>query len=199
MLRRLSYPFAFLCAVYAAGAQTAPVPAGPPKNPAPRLAVPPPPVKMGLWENKTTSQIGGFQLPPDVVAKLQAMGRPVPGASPRTMVLHSCLTADEWQKDMERMNDPGKSCKTSNRNNTGNVWSFDLACNGDSGMTMTGHFEFVVADDEHASGKAHMQGSNMGPSGQTITSDITFDSHRLGADCGDIKPGSPKIISDTQQ
>ncbi len=52
----------------------------------------PPPVKMGLWQNTITNTMSGLQLPPDVLAKLQAAGRPVPGAAPRTIVTQSCMT-----------------------------------------------------------------------------------------------------------
>jgi hypothetical protein len=68
------------CAAAAAGAQAA-------------APVIPPPVKMGLWESTITTQMSGFQLPLDVVAKLQAMRRPVPGG-PHTIVSQSCMTPD---------------------------------------------------------------------------------------------------------
>ncbi|HEX4576101.1 MAG TPA: hypothetical protein VH117_02025 [Edaphobacter sp.] len=45
----------------------------------------PPAVKMGLWQNTVTNTMSGLQIPPEVAARMQAMGRPVPGAAPRTM------------------------------------------------------------------------------------------------------------------
>ncbi len=66
-------------------------------------ALTPPPVKMGLWQNTATNTMTGLQLPPEVVAKMQAMGRPVPGAAPRTIVTQSCLTPDKWQKSFTDM------------------------------------------------------------------------------------------------
>ena len=51
----------------------------------------PPPVKMGLWQNTATNTMTGLQIPPEVAAKLQAMGRPVPGAEPRTIVTQSTV------------------------------------------------------------------------------------------------------------
>jgi hypothetical protein len=154
---------------------------------------------MGLWENTFTSHLSGFQLPPDVVARLQAAGRPVPNLGAHTTVTQGCLTPEEWQKEMEHMNDPKGNCEISNRTIDGGKWSFDVSCTSGRGMTMTGHFDFVVADDEHATGTAHMKSDTVGPNGQTITSDMTFASHRLGADCGDVKPGSAKVISSSNQ
>ena len=58
----------------------------------------PPAVKMGLWQNTATNTMTGMQIPPEVAAKLQAMGRPVPGAAPTTTVTQSCLTPEKWQK-----------------------------------------------------------------------------------------------------
>ena len=66
-------------------------------------ALTPPAVKMGLWQNTATNTMTGLQLPPEVVAKMQAMGRPVPGAAPRTIVTQSCLTPDKWQKSFTDM------------------------------------------------------------------------------------------------
>jgi Protein of unknown function (DUF3617) len=198
-LNRLYCSLLLFCAVAAASAQTAPVsPTKPAPEPSPsnNLATPPPPIKMGLWENKTTSQISGFTLPPDVVARLQAAGRPIPGG-PRTTVMQSCLTPQEWQESMEHMNDPNRSCVISNRKISDGKWSFDMSCTTQRGMTMSGHFEALITDDEHAHGSAHMKADGVGPNGQTFTSEMTFDSHRLSADCGDIQPGSPKIISNS--
>lgn len=110
------------------------------------------------------------------------------------MVLHACLTPEQWQENMEHMNDPNNNCVISNRNTSGDKWSFDMSCKTQRGMSMSGHFEALITDDEHAHGLAHMKADGVGPNGQTITSELTFDSHRLGADCGDVQPGSPKII-----
>src|SRR6516225_4402318 len=49
-----------------------------------------PPIKMGLWQTTTTSTMSGITLPPEVVARLQAAGRPVPGSQPHTTVTQSC-------------------------------------------------------------------------------------------------------------
>jgi len=84
-----------------------------------------PPVKMGLWETTITNTIGGIQIPPDIAAKMQAMGRPVPGSTPQTVVTHSCMTKEEWAKGFEKMNSNESKCTYSNRTITSEKISFD--------------------------------------------------------------------------
>lgn len=48
-----------------------------------------PPVKMGLWESTIVSKIGGLTIPPEVAERLEAMGKPVPGATPTTITTQS--------------------------------------------------------------------------------------------------------------
>ncbi|MGH9587304.1 MAG: DUF3617 domain-containing protein [Acidobacteriaceae bacterium] len=153
----------------------------------------PPPVKMGLWETSMTSQMSGFSLPPDVVAKLKAMGRSVPGG-PHTTVSQGCLTPEEWQKDMADMNKPaGNDCAITNRKVDSREISFDISCKSERGDT-TGHWEMHLVDDEHGQGLAHMNSNTTGPNGRHITMDMNFSSRFLSSSCGDVKPGNAKII-----
>jgi Protein of unknown function (DUF3617) len=180
--RTLQGCFVLVCAVGVAGAQTKVDPNTPP------------PVKMGLWETHVISQIVGLQLPPEVIAKLKQMGRPVPGA-PHTTVTQSCLTPEEWKKSLEGMNKPQNSeCSVDKRVLTDKKFSFDLSCKTERGMTMTGHWEMNVVDDEHARGSGHMAADQPGPNGQNFSATTTIDSHYLSASCGDVKPGEPKEV-----
>lgn len=182
-LNRLQGCLLVFCAVAAASAQTAAPPTAPP------------PVKMGLWETSVTSKMGGMQLPPDVVAKLQAMGRPVPGA-PHTTVSHGCLTPAEWQQGMEKMNQPGSAeCEYSNQQAGSGKYSFDVSCKTQRGMTLKGHLEMLIVDDEHSHGSYHMTSDGPGPGGQPFSMDATIETHYLAADCGDVQPGAARIIS----
>lgn len=181
-LNRFQGCLLLICAAGVAGAQTAPTPATPP------------PVKMGLWETSVTSQISGFQLPPDVIAKLKQMGRPIPGG-PHTTVMHGCLTPEEWQKDMEDLNKPRNSdCTITKREQTRTVYSYDVSCKTEEGATMTGHWEMKIIDDEHAHGSGHMASDEPGPNGQTFSASSTIDTHYLSANCGDVKPGAAKVV-----
>jgi Protein of unknown function (DUF3617) len=153
-----------------------------------------PPVKMGLWESSITTTIGGITIPPDVAARLEAMGRQVPGSTPHTTITQSCMTQDEWTKSIERMNDSKETkCTYTNRSITSSKFSFDLSCASEHGGVFTGHFEMNVDNDEHTHGTAHMKGE-MGPQGQPMTIDTTLTSHYLSANCGDVKPGEGKTI-----
>lgn len=154
----------------------------------------PPPVKMGLWETTVTSQISGFQLPPDVIAKLKAMGRSVPGGA-HTVVTQGCLTPEEWRDQMEKMNQPANSdCTVTHRQVEARKFAFDISCNSEHGMTVTGHWEIQATDEEHSHGSGHMTSDAAGPNGRSFAMDSTFDSHFLKSDCGDVKPGNAKII-----
>jgi Protein of unknown function (DUF3617) len=194
---RFSSALFLVCAVGAAGAQSAtpaPVPAPAPAPAAAPSA--PPPIKMGLWETTVTTQMSGFQLPPDVMEKLKQMGRDVPG-EPHTMVSQGCLTPDEWQKSIEAMNKPRQSdCSVTKHGDDVRSLSFDVSCKMRNGGSITGHWEMHVVDDEHGQGSGHMKGDQMGANGQSFSMDSTMDSHYLGADCGDVKPGEPKIIKE---
>lgn len=154
----------------------------------------PPPVKMGLWETTVTSSMSGFQLPPDIVAKLKAMGRSVPGG-PHTTVSQGCLTPEEWQKSMQSMNQPPNSdCTITHREMQARKFAFDISCKSEHGGTMTGHWEMQATDEEHSHGSGHLTNDATGPNGQHFTMDMTIDSHYLSANCGDVKPGDAKII-----
>lgn len=154
-----------------------------------------PPVKTGLWETTVTSQMSGFQLPPDVVAKLKAMGRSVPGGA-HTVVTQSCLTRDQWQKEMENLNHPAnKDCVLTHRQVEPRKFSFDISCKSQQGATTTGHWEMQVIDDQHSHGSGHMKSDNAGQNGQNFAMDMTMDSHYLNSDCGEVQPGSAKVIS----
>ena len=152
-----------------------------------------PPVKMGLWQSNVTSTIGGLTIPPDVAARLQAMGRPVPGG-PHTVVTQSCMTQEEWAKSIEKMNNNESKCTYTNRSITSQKFSFDMSCASEHGGVFTGHFEMLVDDPEHTHGSAHMKGE-MGPGGQPMTIDTTLSAHYLAADCGTVKPGEAKVIT----
>jgi hypothetical protein len=153
--------------------------------------VTPPAVKMGLWQNTATNTMTGLQLPPDVLAKLQAMGRPVPGAAPRTIVTQSCLTPDQWQKSFTDMQQK-QNCQFTNVHQSTTGMSGDMACTMADGSSK-GHLEATFASQEKMNGKMHMEITTARQS-QPIVMDMTFESVYQGADCKGISPDSPKIV-----
>lgn len=151
----------------------------------------PPAVKMGLWQNTATTTMAGFQLPPDVLAKMQAMGRPVPGSTPMTTVTQSCLTPEKWQKSFGNMQQT-KDCQFTNVHQSAAGMSGDMACTSGGG-TSKGHIEATFASQEKVNGKVHMEiVSARQP--QPIVMDMTFESVYQGSDCKGISPDSPKIL-----
>ena len=152
----------------------------------------PPAVKMGLWQNNITNTMSGLQLPPDVLAKLQAAGRPVPGAAPRTFVTQSCMTADSWQKSFTDMQ-LKQNCQFTNVHQSAAAMSGDMSCTSADGTSSKGHMEATFASQEKMNGKVHMEISTARQS-QPILMDMTFESVYQGADCKGISPDSPKIV-----
>lgn len=107
----------------------------------------------------------------------------------------SCLTRDQWQKEMENMNHPAsKDCELTHREIEPRKFSFDISCKSQQGAATTGHWEMQVTDDEHSHGSGHMKSDAAGANGQSFAMDMTMDSHYLSGDCDDVKPESPKII-----
>lgn len=148
-----------------------------------------PPVKMGLWQTTSIVTMTGLQLPPDVAARLKAMGRPLPGAEPRTVVTESCLTPDSWTKmtgDMQQKQD----CTFTSRHVTAKGMSTDMACRmKDSQTHSTGHVEISFLSPEKMHGTTHIKAISASRP-QPIEMNMDFESVYRGADCHGIAPGS---------
>ena len=152
-----------------------------------------PPVKMGLWQTKVTSTMAGFQIPPDVAARLSAMGRPVPGGEPQTVVSQSCLTPEKW-KDMFSHMQRNHDCQFTNEHQSSSGMSADMACKSPDGQfSSKGHIDTKFTSSEKMTGKVHMESISRSQP-QPIVMDMSFESAYQGADCQGIAPGSPKII-----
>lgn len=154
----------------------------------------PPPVKMGLWQTSVTSHLQGVHLPPMVVEQLKQMNRPVPG-EPQTTVTRSCLTPEQWRKSLEGVTRPPNSnCTVDKHEVNERNFSFDISCKTGNEISMTGHWEMHVVDEEHAQGSGEMKSDQRGPNGQNYTSTTKIDSHFVSASCGDVAPGHPQVV-----
>lgn len=154
---------------------------------------PTPPVKTGLWQTTNTVTISGLQIPPDVAARLQAMGRPLPTGQPSTSVTQSCLTTEKWEnmfRDMQRDHD----CHLTNQRQTPSTLSADMVCkSADGRRSSTGHIEANFLSPEKMHGKAHIE--TMAESQpHPIVVDMSFDSVYQGADCKGISPDSSRAV-----
>jgi hypothetical protein len=152
-----------------------------------------PPVKMGLWQTKVTSTMTGFQIPPDVAARLKAMGRPVPGAEPQTVVSQSCLTPGKWKEMFSHMQ-RNHDCQFTNEHQSSTGMSADMACKSSDGRTSsTGHIAVSFTSSEKMTGKVHAETVRQSQP-QPIVMDMSFESAYQGKNCQGISPDSPKIV-----
>ncbi len=149
-----------------------------------------PPVKMGLWKTTSTLTTSGFQLPPDVAARMKAMGRS-PG-EPRTINTLSCLTAEKWQKIFDPSQHSQK-CQFTNQQQSSTGMSAEMTCSSGAGHTSTGHMAMTFDSKEKMHGKFHME-VNSQSQPHPILIDNSFTGVYQGADCQGISPDTPKVL-----
>lgn len=153
-----------------------------------------PPVKMGLWHGTTVTKMTGITLPPEVVEKMKAMGRPVPGAEPQTIETESCLTPEKWKEMFARAQNR-ENCKISNLKQDASGMSADMVCESPNGggNTARGHVQMSFLTTEKVHGTMHMEATSVRQP-QPIVVDMTIDSVYQGADCKGVSPDTPKVI-----
>jgi len=150
-----------------------------------------PPVKMGLWKTTSTMTTSGFELPPDVAARMKAMGRS-PG-EPRTVNTLSCLTAEKWQKIFDP-SQHNQKCQFTNQQQSSSGMSADMACSSGAGAhTSAGHMAMTYDSSEKMHGKFHMEVTSQSQP-HPILIDNSFTGVYQGADCQGISPDMPKVL-----
>ena len=147
--------------------------------------------KPGLWE--TTMQMkftkGGPQIPPDQLAKMQQMGIKLPFMGGEPTTVQSCLTPEQAAKEYNP--DTGRGdCKMENQDWSGSTFSGDMVCHTRQG-DMHGHFSGTASGDTAFTGTSTMEGNNP-QMGGAYAMEQHFTSKWLGADCGTVKPYTPK-------
>lgn len=143
----------------------------------------------GLWENTTTTNISGTNmpqmpnLPPEVLAQMQAAGVQMPNFSqPQTRTDQFCITPEEIANRQPFADDElDENCTQENFQMDDNGMSVDIVCTGET--SGTGHIEYVFDSATHFTGTLTMQGSRQGMT-TNINSDI--EANWLGADCGNV-------------
>jgi hypothetical protein len=151
-----------------------------------------PPVKMGLWQSTSATTMSGMQLPPEVVERMKAAGRAIPGSTPQTTVTQSCLTQEKWKQTWQRPQ-RGQDCQVKNFKQDASGMSADIECKSERG-TSTGHTQVNFISSEKAHGTTQMQ-IVTGRSPQPMTMSITIDSFYQGSDCKGISPDEAKVVS----
>jgi hypothetical protein len=163
-------------------------------------------MKQGLWQTQVTMSMQ-VTLPPDVEAKIAAMPaaqqaqmRSMMGGSmakPTTSTVKSCVASTMTPTDLlnQAQQKGGMTCKFTNQQVTASAVSFDMSCTTTQG-TASGHAQFTMADSDHGTGTTHMTVA-MSANGRSMnaTMDGTSIYTYLGADCGDVKPGSPVLTT----
>ncbi|HEY6490558.1 MAG: DUF3617 family protein [Terracidiphilus sp.] len=180
---KTSFPTSSVLALLALAALSIPITAKGQAAGAPPAISEAPPVSMGLWQTETSSTVTGVEGTP-MAAMASAMGR--------AHVVQSCLTPDKWRKDIQGFNARQQhECTLSNLQQSTSEVSFDEAC-GANGVNSS-HVDILIDSADHTHGTVVMKISN--PSlPQPMTINMTMASHRVGSDCGDVKPGEGKMV-----
>ena len=150
-------------------------------------SVPPPPIKMGLWQWESTTTVSGA---PD-----NPMGKAMGGASGRTTAVQGCLTPETWTKEIQGAQQRRQSsdCTQSNFQQDSHKITYDQVCSSQGGYATNIHFEILADDTENAHGHADMK--TTGPAfPQGMTMHMTMKGKFLSSDCGSVKPGDSKVI-----
>jgi hypothetical protein len=137
--------------------------------------------KAGLWQITVTMGGGNpampdmSKLPPEVQARMQAMGMGMHG---NTVTTQTCRTPAEVAQDVPPSGSHDRNCTMSNVSYTGHDMNADMTCTGN--FTGTGHVHFVWDSNEHFTGDVSMTGS---AHGHDISRSQTIEGRWLSADC----------------
>jgi hypothetical protein len=131
-----------------------------------------PPMKLGLWEttSSTAIQMPGMKMPPAEPEKVR-----------------TCATAESWSEAFGAGRQH-KDCKPVNEKRTATTYSFDMSC---SSSKATGHVEMDFGDGTTGHGTIHLV---VNPGAKALTMDASWKSKYLGANCGSVAPGTPKVL-----
>lgn len=138
--------------------------------------------KAGLWEITSHMSMPGMmaQIPPDQLARMQAMGMRMPNG--QGITTQHCVTAEEAAMDKPPPMRNAKDCAMSNVSHDAHTFSADMVCSGD--MEGRGHVSVNYDSDEHYSGSYSFTGSSHGHPANMTTS---FEGKWISADCGSVK------------
>ncbi|MGD0144415.1 MAG: DUF3617 domain-containing protein [Rhizomicrobium sp.] len=136
----------------------------------------------GLWQ--ITITIGGnahmpdlSKLPPDVQARMKAMGV---GAGGNSITVQSCKTSEDFAlHKLPSLGSHAKDCTISNYSESGNHSSVDLSCSGK--FSGTGHVETVWDSGDHFTSEIALTGTH---NGQTMTNSEKIEGRLISAQCG---------------
>lgn len=153
-------------------------------------------VKPGLWETKMTNDISGPPpIPPEALARMSPEQRERIEANMRqyagqnhTTTTKACITQEQLSKPLTFGAREDSTCKYELTKSTSSVQEVKVLCDAAAGrggkMEGTMHFEAMGSDEMKGNSTIVMTPAK----GNPTTMHMTFTGHRLGSDCGDVKP-----------
>ncbi len=155
-----------------------------------------PPIKPGLWQVHSEREVDGQRqqmpdmsermrnMPPEVRQRMEAMMKERGVDMARGGDMRICLTKESL--DRERWRDERGTCKTDYSSRSGNTWTWHTSCREPASET---DGEATFASSESYTVKTT---TRMNVQGEARASRMTLASKWLGADCGDVKPITPR-------
>jgi hypothetical protein len=161
-------------------------------------------VKPGLWEVRSTTSmklagdlpsVDPGKLSPEQRARLEALRERMASGKPHTTVRQACVTQEELDRgqgfeDWART----EGCERTFLDRTPRHVHVQVKCaSTERGATSEGDFEVTVKSADSVVMRGEMK-THTRRRDSAGTTDMA--ARRLGASCGDVKPGQPRTISD---
>lgn len=106
-----------------------------------------------------------------------------------TMAGKSCITPETWDQMIGDVSKQQKDCTIKTIKNA-HGYTFNGSCTMAHGIVMQLNGASTIQDSEHIIAESH---SIMTVNGQKREINTRSTSRFIGSDCGDIKPGEPKV------
>jgi hypothetical protein len=137
--------------------------------------------KAGLWNTSSTTNMA-LAMPPDVAAKMKAMGMAMPKA--QTFNSQMCMSQAEVDSSSPPHIDQGATgCTSKVVSATASSMTAQMTCNGR--MKGTGTMKISYRGNEHYEGSYDFKGT---VEGNPTNMSTTFKGDWVKADCGSVKP-----------
>lgn len=148
--------------------------------------------KAGLWKISTTIDMPDMpqmsQLPPEALAMMKARGMSMPGMG-APVVTQICMSQEEVNADAPpQVRNSEENCTTKLLSQTSSTMTAESTCHGR--MEGVGRMQIAWRGNEHYEGTYSFKGVVQGRP-HTMNSRYTGDF--VKADCGSVKPYTPKM------
>jgi hypothetical protein len=136
--------------------------------------------KAGLWSVSVKVDMAGMpQIPPEQLAKMNAMGIHIPIGGDTITTTHCVTPAEAAMDKIPTMpKEHEKYCAVQNLKSSADGMSADMVCTGK--VEGSGHMTFRFDSPEHYAGRVSLDAVMNGHPMKSVTS---FDAHWVSADC----------------